>query len=332
MTVVNDKGYNLVLGNNSVAITAKDMASNTSSVGAKYTVNVTFDSLSNLTRQFVSHKGIVTSLTTKLLIAKKTDKHNLAKLREVSIRSYINEVNAQSGKKIPADKVAILVKLANELLKATLTPEPTATPTPEPTATPTPEPTATPTPEPTATPTPAPTTDPVPASDFTMTKPSSQSDADFTGNFVAAYNYGSGAMAGSVGDASFTQQSSSPWGGESANNTWGLSDITTNFKNMLDTFAGSFGGGESITTTVTEEQGAQYKVQFFIARGNPLNETIMLSGANTGHYTLNEGNGGNGTFYILVTKTFTATSDSLTYTVTTNDISALNGFTLEKIS
>ena len=37
------------------------------------------------------------------------------KLRRPNVRAFINEVNAQSGKKLPADKAAILVALAGEL-------------------------------------------------------------------------------------------------------------------------------------------------------------------------------------------------------------------------
>jgi hypothetical protein len=166
---------------------------------------------------------------------------------------------------------------------------------------------------------------------FVKSTPSAESALDVTGSFIAAYNYGDQAAAITLGDAAFTVPASLPsgWANEGANNAWGLTG-GSDFQNLVNSFAGSYGGGTPITHTFAVTSGSQYKVQFVVARGNPLNMGFALSNAYSDSYNFN-GVGGTGTSYTLIANTFTATSNSLTVTVTANDISALNGFTLEDL-
>jgi hypothetical protein len=92
--------------------TATDFAGNTANITGTFTVTVTLDSLGNLVQQFVTQRGIVTSLLAKLSAAA-VSAGNGGNANQIN--SFINEVGAQSGKAIPADRAAILIALAQAL-------------------------------------------------------------------------------------------------------------------------------------------------------------------------------------------------------------------------
>ena len=64
-------------------------------------MSVTSTSMIALVNRWVSSAGVANSLATKL-------EHG-------DTKAFVNEVNAQRGKKIPADKAAILIQLASAL-------------------------------------------------------------------------------------------------------------------------------------------------------------------------------------------------------------------------
>ena len=86
--------------------TATDNAGNVGSGSATFTVVVTVQDLDNLAAAWVSGpgaNGVVNSLHAKL------------KGSSPNVQAFINEVQAQSGKKIPADKAAVLIALAQAM-------------------------------------------------------------------------------------------------------------------------------------------------------------------------------------------------------------------------
>lgn len=86
------------VGENTFTATAVDFAGNTATGTVSFTVVVEAGGVSSLVTQWVASDGVANSLVSKL------SKGNYAAFR--------NEVAAQSGKKIPADKATILLRLA----------------------------------------------------------------------------------------------------------------------------------------------------------------------------------------------------------------------------
>lgn len=99
--------YRFALGTNSYSATAKDNAGNAAQASTSFDVQVTAASLSNLTQRWVTNAGVANSLCSKLAAA--------AAGNAGALQAYIQEVQAQSGKKIPADEAAILLQLAGAL-------------------------------------------------------------------------------------------------------------------------------------------------------------------------------------------------------------------------
>lgn len=95
-------GYTFALGTNSYSANATDNAGNMSlTATASFTVSVTQGSLCALAERWTSNSGVANSLCVKL--------------QQGSYQAFRNEVSAQSGKKIPADQAAILLRLVNAL-------------------------------------------------------------------------------------------------------------------------------------------------------------------------------------------------------------------------
>jgi hypothetical protein len=99
--------YSLGLGSHSIHVSATDLAGNSNTVEGTYSIILTYEGLAQLTEKFVLETiepgdlGILNSLLKKL---EKADKD-----------SYIQELSAQSGKHIMADRTAILIQLAQTL-------------------------------------------------------------------------------------------------------------------------------------------------------------------------------------------------------------------------
>ena len=93
--------YEFALGANVLSASATDMAGNAAAATATFSVTVDPASLCTLVQRFVSQKGIANSLCVKL--------------RNGALKAFVNEVQAQSGKFVPADKAAILISLSGAL-------------------------------------------------------------------------------------------------------------------------------------------------------------------------------------------------------------------------
>ncbi|HVZ78912.1 MAG TPA: vWA domain-containing protein [Gemmatimonadaceae bacterium] len=103
---VSGAAWSIGVGSHSYSATATDNAGNVGSGSATFTVVVTVQDLDNLAAAWVSGpgaNGVVNSLHAKL------------KGSSPNVQAFINEVQAQSGKKIPADKAAVLIALAQAM-------------------------------------------------------------------------------------------------------------------------------------------------------------------------------------------------------------------------
>ncbi len=100
-TNVNAPAYSLGLGSHALNASATDNAGNSSTASTAFTVNVDAGSLCSLVRQWVTQHGVANSLCVKL--------------NQPSAKAFNNEVRAQTGKFVPADKAAILIALATSL-------------------------------------------------------------------------------------------------------------------------------------------------------------------------------------------------------------------------
>ncbi|HEY6218449.1 MAG TPA: hypothetical protein VIV65_00245 [Gemmatimonadaceae bacterium] len=91
-------GGDFAVGLNTFSATAEDNAGNVGTGSTSFTVVVTAAGLSSLVNQWVSNSGVANSLT--------------GKLAKANYDAFRNEVRAQAGKQIPADKAATLLRLA----------------------------------------------------------------------------------------------------------------------------------------------------------------------------------------------------------------------------
>jgi len=108
---VNGDAYTFGLGSHTYSATATDNAGNSASASTTFAVSVTTESLCNLVRRWVDQEGVENSLCQKL--ANAGTKTGTA--RANILNAFANEVRAQSGKHVPADKAAILLALAAAL-------------------------------------------------------------------------------------------------------------------------------------------------------------------------------------------------------------------------
>jgi uncharacterized membrane protein len=90
--------WSFAIGENHFSATAADVAGNTATASVSFTVVADANGLSSLVEQWVSNGGVANSL--------------VVKLSHGSYEAFRHEVAAQSGKKIPADKAAALLRLA----------------------------------------------------------------------------------------------------------------------------------------------------------------------------------------------------------------------------
>lgn len=109
--------YSFTLGANEFSATAIDMAGNFGSGSASFNVIVTYDSLGNLVRRFVTKHGIANSLVAKLNAAEAAQARGNIKTVEGVLGAFMNELSAQSGKNITDENAAILIGLAEALME-----------------------------------------------------------------------------------------------------------------------------------------------------------------------------------------------------------------------
>lgn len=105
--------YTFGLGTTSFSASAEDNAGNTGSASGSFEVTASLDGLCTLVQRFVSHRGIANSLCAKTRAA---DRARNDRAHDGALGAFINEVEAQSGKKIDADDADVLIMIANALI------------------------------------------------------------------------------------------------------------------------------------------------------------------------------------------------------------------------
>ncbi|MCF6410234.1 family 43 glycosylhydrolase [Pseudalkalibacillus salsuginis] len=115
-SVVEGPAYSFDIGENTVTATATDHAGNTAEAKIQFTVKVDFDSLSRLTEEFVTNKGVANSLVKSLQAAEKSAEKGNDKTVNGQITAYQNKLASQKGKSITEENSDLLTELA-DLLK-----------------------------------------------------------------------------------------------------------------------------------------------------------------------------------------------------------------------
>ncbi|HLO01600.1 MAG TPA: hypothetical protein VK191_00595, partial [Symbiobacteriaceae bacterium] len=106
----------LALGQHVVTVTVVDRAGNVREVSATFSIGVTYESLTNLTKQFVTKPGPATSLTGKLDAAAKAAAKGTLVARDAHLNGFVQELKGvqQSGA-ITAEQAELLKTLAEAL-------------------------------------------------------------------------------------------------------------------------------------------------------------------------------------------------------------------------
>jgi hypothetical protein len=104
--------YAFNLGANEVVATAEDEAGNESTASSPFVVQVTVEGICRLVGQWFGHSGSGTA-PCKSLDALSGRLPPAQRARVIDL--FIRAVERQSGRKIPADKAAILIRLASAL-------------------------------------------------------------------------------------------------------------------------------------------------------------------------------------------------------------------------
>jgi sugar lactone lactonase YvrE len=112
----NGPAYSFSAGANTLTASATDKAGNTGTGSAVFTVQVTFDGLCALTKQFDTGENDGHSLCVKLLVASLLREFGFRSASNRVLGAYIHEVNAQSGKTLTDAQAATLVQLASALM------------------------------------------------------------------------------------------------------------------------------------------------------------------------------------------------------------------------
>jgi len=114
---IQGKGYELGAGTHSYTFTATDLAGNVTTVKISFTVVAKISDLSALTKQFVTNKNLQHPLTQKLAAAQASQDSGNKEEMAGQLKAFINQVNAKTGKGITKEHAAILIKLAQSLMK-----------------------------------------------------------------------------------------------------------------------------------------------------------------------------------------------------------------------
>jgi hypothetical protein len=112
---VSGPAWSFGLGVHTASATATDNAGNTGSSSALFTVTVDATSLCTLVQTFSTKTGIANSLCVKLQAAAAAGARGQSKVRANDLGAFVDEVRAQSGKALTADRAALLVELAAAL-------------------------------------------------------------------------------------------------------------------------------------------------------------------------------------------------------------------------
>jgi hypothetical protein len=109
-------GWAFPLGGNPVSASARDLAGNTNAVAGTFTIEVTHASLCTLVRTWVSQRGVANSLCQKLEQSASARARGNTSAARSQLQAFINEVTAQAGVNVPADRAPTLIALARALM------------------------------------------------------------------------------------------------------------------------------------------------------------------------------------------------------------------------
>jgi probable HAF family extracellular repeat protein len=112
---IDGDAYVFGLGPHTFSATATDKAGNSASASTSFSVNVTFASLTNLTRRFVTKKPVVDALVANLRDAEAARTKGKTKQAEDQLNDYRRRVQAEVGKSITAERGSILIGLSRAL-------------------------------------------------------------------------------------------------------------------------------------------------------------------------------------------------------------------------
>jgi hypothetical protein len=112
---VDGDAYVFGLGTHTFSATATDNAGNSASASTSFSVSVTFGSLTNLTRRFVTNSKVADGLVADLRDAEAARAKGKPKQVEAALTDYRHGVQAQIGKSITAERGSILIGLSQGL-------------------------------------------------------------------------------------------------------------------------------------------------------------------------------------------------------------------------
>jgi probable HAF family extracellular repeat protein len=112
---VDGDAYVFGLGAHTFSATATDNAGNSASASTSFSVSVTFGSLTNLTRRFVTNTEVADALAADLSDAEAARAKGKPKQVEAALNDYRHGVQAQIGKSITSERGSILIGLSQGL-------------------------------------------------------------------------------------------------------------------------------------------------------------------------------------------------------------------------
>ena len=112
---IDGDAYVFGLGQHTFSATATDNAGNSASASTSFTVSVSFASLSNLTRRFVTKTDVADALVGYLQDAEQARAKGKARQADAKLDDYRHGVQAQIGKSITAERGSILIGLSQAL-------------------------------------------------------------------------------------------------------------------------------------------------------------------------------------------------------------------------
>jgi uncharacterized membrane protein len=112
---IDGDAYVFGLGSHTFSATATDNAGNSASASTSFSVSVTFGSLANLTRRFVTNSKVADALVADLSDAENASAKGKPKQVEAALNDYRHGVQAQVGKSITAERGSILIGLSQGL-------------------------------------------------------------------------------------------------------------------------------------------------------------------------------------------------------------------------
>lgn len=104
--------YNMEPGSHSLELTADDVAGNSSTSTITFEINVTYEGMCALVREFnAQNPGIGKALCSNLLLAQEAEKRGNDKVKTSMLYVFKKQVQVFSGKKMTEEHAEILTKL-----------------------------------------------------------------------------------------------------------------------------------------------------------------------------------------------------------------------------